>query len=96
MIETAFRDDEHELAGLSRHLHPAHCGANCSTGARVEVFITHIKPGEMDAVMARSARWAAGTGSPPCAAVTRSNSAAAERRLVHRYCVQGAVKSWLA
>ena len=52
VIETAFRDDEHQLAGLSRHLHPAALGRELQQLARgVEVFITHIKPGEMDAVM---------------------------------------------
>jgi ribonuclease BN (tRNA processing enzyme) len=53
VIETAFSDEEHAVAELSRHLCP-------STLARelrhlplqdVAVYITHIKPGEVDAVM---------------------------------------------
>ena len=53
VIETAFRDDEHQLARLSRHLHPAQLQlelAQLLTPA--EVYITHIKPGEVDRVMA--------------------------------------------
>ena len=52
VIETAFSDDEHTLAEVSRHLHPAALGrelAHLAQGA--EVFITHIKPGELAAVM---------------------------------------------
>jgi ribonuclease BN (tRNA processing enzyme) len=53
VIETAFSDDERQLACISRHL--------CPTSLREElaqlkgsahVHITHIKPGELDAVMA--------------------------------------------
>lgn len=52
VIETAFSDDEAELAHLSQHLCPADLGQELSqlTGS-VDVRITHIKPGEMDAVM---------------------------------------------
>jgi ribonuclease BN (tRNA processing enzyme) len=53
VIETAFRDDEHQLARVSRHLHPAALGRELAKLADgVEVFITHIKPGELEAVMA--------------------------------------------
>ena len=52
VIETAFGDDEIELARVSRHLCPSLLGQEL---ARLEqpaqVFITHIKPGEVDAVM---------------------------------------------
>ena len=52
VIETAFRNDEHRLAEVSRHLHPAALGRELAHLAQgVEVFITHIKPGELDAVM---------------------------------------------
>ena len=52
VIETAFRNDEHRLAEVSRHLHPAALGRELQHLAQgVEVFITHIKPGEVDAVM---------------------------------------------
>jgi ribonuclease BN (tRNA processing enzyme) len=56
VIETAFRNDEQELAGLSRHLHPAALGLELSRLAPgVAVYITHVKPGELDAVMSEIA-----------------------------------------
>lgn len=52
VIETAFRDDEQRLAQISRHLHPAALGGELQQlRPDVPVFITHIKPGELDAVM---------------------------------------------
>jgi ribonuclease BN (tRNA processing enzyme) len=52
VIETAFSDEERELAHLSRHLCPAQLGRELAQlGGSVDVHITHIKPGEMDAVM---------------------------------------------
>ena len=56
LIECAFRDDEHQVAQVSRHLHPAALGhelQHLSQGS--EVHITHIKPGELDAVMSEIA-----------------------------------------
>jgi cAMP phosphodiesterase len=52
VIETAFSDDEAELAHVSQHLCPADLGHELTqlTGS-VDVRITHIKPGEVDAVM---------------------------------------------
>ncbi|MBL8289298.1 MAG: 3',5'-cyclic-nucleotide phosphodiesterase [Rubrivivax sp.] len=55
-IETAFSDDEHELATISRHLCPSMLVKELSqmpvaAGDALDVYITHIKPGEMDAVM---------------------------------------------
>ncbi len=52
VIETAFRNDEHALAARSRHLHPLALGQELEqlTGAP-EVWITHVKPGELDVVM---------------------------------------------
>ena len=56
VIETAFGDDEHALAHLSRHLCPADLGAELAhLAAPTEVYITHIKPGEVDAVMSEIA-----------------------------------------
>ena len=56
VIETAFGDDEHALAHLSRHLCPADLGNELSQlRAPTDVFITHIKPGEVDAVMSEIA-----------------------------------------
>ena len=52
VIETAFRDDERELAHVSQHLCPAQLGAELAQlAAPADVYITHIKPGEVDAVM---------------------------------------------
>ncbi|MDP1912173.1 MBL fold metallo-hydrolase [Brevundimonas sp.] len=53
VIETAFRNDELALAERSQHLCPAQLQRELSQLATpAEVFITHIKPGEVDAVMA--------------------------------------------
>lgn len=56
VIETAFSDEERQLARVSRHLCPSALGQEL---ARLEhptsVFITHIKPGEVDAVMSEIA-----------------------------------------
>lgn len=53
VIETAFSDDEAEVAHMSRHLHPAELGRELAQLAgSIDVRITHIKPGEVDAVMA--------------------------------------------
>ena len=61
VIETAFADDERQLARISRHLCPSALGHELmNLSGSVEVHITHIKPGEMDAVMAEIGR----LGSP--------------------------------
>ena len=54
VIETAFSDEEHALAELSRHLCPAMLGRELAQlgDRKVSVYITHIKPGEVEAVMA--------------------------------------------
>jgi ribonuclease BN (tRNA processing enzyme) len=52
VIETAFRDDQAELAAISRHLCPAELERELAQlGGSADVYITHIKPGEVDAVM---------------------------------------------
>lgn len=52
VIETAFGDEERQLARISRHLCPAALGQELAQlEGSVEVKITHIKPGEVDAVM---------------------------------------------
>jgi ribonuclease BN (tRNA processing enzyme) len=52
VIETAFRDDELELARISRHLCPAQLGAELAQlETAADIYITHVKPGEVDAVM---------------------------------------------
>ena len=56
VIETAFSDEERTLARISRHLCPATLGEELrQLEAGVEVHITHIKPGELDAVMSEIA-----------------------------------------
>ncbi|MDC8785554.1 MBL fold metallo-hydrolase [Roseateles koreensis] len=52
VIETAFSDEEHELAAVSQHLCPAALAQELThLQGEVQVHITHIKPGEIDAVM---------------------------------------------
>jgi ribonuclease BN (tRNA processing enzyme) len=52
VIETAFRDDEHALARISKHLCPAQLQQELAQlPSAVDVYITHIKPGEVEAVM---------------------------------------------
>lgn len=59
VIETAFGNDEQQLASISRHLCPASLArelAQLSPAQRgLDVHITHIKPGEETAVMAEIA-----------------------------------------
>ena len=57
IIETAFSDEERQLARISRHLCPAALGHELAQLAgSVDVHITHIKPGEVEAVMAEIGR----------------------------------------
>jgi ribonuclease BN (tRNA processing enzyme) len=52
VIETAFRDDEVQLARISRHLCPTVLAHELARLERpTDVHVTHIKPGETDAVM---------------------------------------------
>ncbi len=56
VIEAAFGNDERALAGISRHLCPETLAAELSQlsgplNPSVDVYITHIKPGEIEAVM---------------------------------------------
>lgn len=56
VIETAFGDDEYEVAQVSRHLCPAELGRELAQlHTPTQVFITHIKPGEVEAVMSEIA-----------------------------------------
>jgi ribonuclease BN (tRNA processing enzyme) len=53
VIETAFSDEERQLAYISRHLCPAALAHELAQLAgSADVYITHIKPGETEAVMA--------------------------------------------
>ena len=57
VIETAFSDEERQLARISRHLCPTALGHELAQlEGSVDVHITHIKPGEMDAVMSEIGR----------------------------------------
>jgi len=52
IIETAFPDDEKELAVLSRHLCPSLLAEELEKFQRdAEVFVTHLKPGEVELTM---------------------------------------------
>lgn len=52
IIETAFGNDECELARISQHLCPRSLAQELRQLSQpAEVFITHIKPGEVEAVM---------------------------------------------
>ena len=56
VIETAFRDDEIGLARISKHLCPDLLAGELShLRSPTQVLITHIKPGEVDAVMSEIA-----------------------------------------
>jgi ribonuclease BN (tRNA processing enzyme) len=53
VIETAFGDEERALADISRHLCPELVRKELADlPGNVDVRITHVKPGELDAVMA--------------------------------------------
>lgn len=52
VIEVAFSDEERHLAQISRHLCPEALGQELRhLAGSVQVHITHIKPGEVEAVM---------------------------------------------
>ena len=52
VIETAFSDEERALARISRHLCPTALGHELAhLAGSVDVHITHIKPGDVEAVM---------------------------------------------
>jgi ribonuclease BN (tRNA processing enzyme) len=52
VIETAFRDEEHVLADISQHLCPTRLRDELAQLREpTDVYITHVKPGELDAVM---------------------------------------------
>ena len=54
VIETAFSDEERALAKISRHLCPETLGGELAhLPGSVDVYITHIKPGEVKGVMAQ-------------------------------------------
>jgi cAMP phosphodiesterase len=54
VIETAFSDDEQQLARISSHLCPTTLARELAQlDGEVDVHITHIKPGEVEAVMSQ-------------------------------------------
>lgn len=53
VIETAFSDSEAELAERSRHINPIMLARELANlRSRPEVFITHLKPSQIDLIMA--------------------------------------------
>jgi ribonuclease BN (tRNA processing enzyme) len=57
VIETAFRNDESALARISQHLCPTTLETELASLTRpTDVYITHVKPGELEAVMAEIGR----------------------------------------
>jgi cAMP phosphodiesterase len=57
VIETAFGDEEIELARISRHLSPALLREELAQLEQpADIYITHIKPGELEVVMAEIGR----------------------------------------
>ena len=57
VIETAFSDDERALAQISQHMCPTTLGEELAQlDGSIDVHITHIKPGESDAVMSQIAQ----------------------------------------
>ncbi len=57
VIETAFGDDEQQVAEISQHLCPAMLETELmQLKQSADVYITHIKPGEVDKVMAEVRR----------------------------------------
>jgi ribonuclease BN (tRNA processing enzyme) len=61
VIETAFSDEEEALARISGHLHPRALAQELQRLAQpARVYVTHVKPGEMDTVMAQIAAHAPG------------------------------------
>ncbi|MEP7284058.1 MAG: 3',5'-cyclic-nucleotide phosphodiesterase [Rubrivivax sp.] len=56
VIETAFGDEEEALAEISQHLSPARLQRELQQlSTPTDVWITHIKPGELDRVMSQIA-----------------------------------------
>ena len=56
VIETAFGNDEQVLAGISQHLCPSMLARELAQlQAPAQVYVTHIKPGEVEAVMSEIA-----------------------------------------
>jgi ribonuclease BN (tRNA processing enzyme) len=53
LIEAAFANNEQELAEMSKHLCPSMLAVELEkfTKTDVEVYVTHLKPGEMDQTM---------------------------------------------
>lgn len=63
LIETAFPNCERHLATVSKHLCPSmladELGKLHPAGAGVEIYITHLKPGQLELTMHEVAQWAA-------------------------------------
>ena len=61
VIETAFPERERRLAQVSQHLHPSALGAELAQlGQPAQVHVTHVKPSDLELVMAEVASLAGG------------------------------------
>ncbi|MFZ2540845.1 MAG: 3',5'-cyclic-nucleotide phosphodiesterase [Gallionella sp.] len=61
IIESAFSESEKELAVISKHLCPSLLAAELDKLKReAEVYITHLKPGELEITMQEIADWVRG------------------------------------
>ncbi len=58
VIETAFSNDERQLAEISRHLSPHHLASELDSivdGATYPIYITHTKPAQTQTIMSEVA-----------------------------------------
>jgi len=65
IVETAFPEDEHGIAELSKHLSPQRLIAELTQlKLIVPIYITHLKPGREDTIMREIAELYTGTNMP--------------------------------
>ena len=70
VIETAFSNDERQLAEISRHLSPHHLASELDSiadGATYPIYITHTKPAQTETIMSEVAELAGLTSVAPTA-----------------------------
>ena len=61
LIETAFQEEEKDIAIVSKHFYPSLLAAGLAKLKRpVETFVTHLKPGDEDAIMHEIEQWVKG------------------------------------
>ena len=91
IIETAFSDKDRRLAELSKHLCPSMLGEELAKLTRpAEVYITHLKPSEIELTMQEIEELSEVTSSRACCRTTTcSNSDAAARQMRLRAVPEG-------